>query len=126
MDPIEPLRKHPLFADFDADALAASVQHWAEKPISDGISIDNAGNIYLGDLANNAIGMIGPDRRYRVLASGPQLSWVDAFSFGPDGQLYAVANQLHRTAVLNAGTSALQPPYLIVRMAPLAPGTSGR
>lgn len=108
------------------DALAAEVDAWAEKPICDGISIDNAGNLYLGDLANNAIGVIGPDRQYRVLFSGPRLSWVDAFSFGPDGYLYTVANQLHRSAVLNGGTPATVPPYLVLKFMPLAAGTTGR
>ena len=76
--------------------------------------------------ANNAIGVIGPDRTYRVLISDPRLSWVDAFSFGTDGYLYTVANQLHRSAVLNGGESATKPPYLILRFKPLAAGTPGR
>ena len=106
--------------------LGERVERWAGRPISDGISIDDAGNLYLGDLARNAIGVIGPDRRYRQLGTDPRLSWVDAFSFGPDGHLYAVANQLHRTAVLNGGVNATQPPYLVIRLRPLATGTTGR
>jgi hypothetical protein len=60
------------------------------------------------------------------LGTDPRLSWVDAFSYGPDGHLYAVANQLHRTAVLNGGVNATRPPYLVIRLRPLAPGTTGR
>ena len=108
------------------DELAVRVERWSDKPICDGISIDNAGNVYLGDLANNAIGMIGPDQKYRVLISDPRLSWVDAFSFGGDGYLYAVVNQLHRSAILNGGESATKPPYLIVKFRPLSGGTIGR
>jgi sugar lactone lactonase YvrE len=108
------------------DDLAVRAERWSDKPICDGISIDNAGNVYLGDLANNAIGVIGPDRKYRKLISDSRLSWVDAFSFGDDGYLYAVVNQLHRSAVLNGGESATQPPYLIVKFRPLSGGIIGR
>jgi sugar lactone lactonase YvrE len=106
--------------------LGERVERWAGRPISDGISIDDLGNVYLGDLARNTIGVIGPDRRYRQLVSDHQLSWIDAFSYGPDGRLYAVANQLHRSAVLNGGVDETRPPYLVVRIRPLAPGTTGR
>ena len=109
-----------------AEALAARVERWSDKPICDGISIDDDGNLYLGDLAGNAIGVIGADRNYRVLLADPRLSWVDAFSFGPDGYLYTVVNQLHRSAVLNGGEAATTPPYLILRFRPLATGTTGR
>lgn len=106
--------------------LGSRVERWSDKPICDGISIDDAGNLYLGDLPKNAIGVIGPDRRYRVLIEDARLSWIDAFSFGPDGYLYTVANQLHRSAVLNGGKAATKPPYLILRFKPLAGGTAGR
>ncbi|MBD2328278.1 L-dopachrome tautomerase-related protein [Alkalinema sp. FACHB-956] len=108
------------------DQLARAVQDYAAKPNCDGISIDQAGNIYISDFERNAIGVIRPDRTYQTIAQSPELSWIDAFSFGPDGYLYTVANQLHRTAALNAGQSTLQPPYLILRLKPLAPGIVGR
>ncbi|MDQ3340289.1 MAG: major royal jelly family protein [Myxococcota bacterium] len=100
-------------------------EFYADRPITDGISIDTAGNIYLGDLANNALGMIGTDRTYRVLARGPELSWIDAFSYAPDGNYYIVVNQLHRSKPLN-GTDATKPPFHIMRFKPLAPGRVGR
>ncbi|TQV82750.1 hypothetical protein FKG94_08135 [Exilibacterium tricleocarpae] len=113
-------------AELAHDDLAVKAERWSDKPICDGISIDNAGNVYLGDLANNAIGVIGSDRKYRVLISDPRLSWVDAFSFGDSGFLYAVVNQLHRSAVLNGGESATKPPYLIVKFRPQSGGAIGR
>ena len=104
-----------------------NVELYAERPITDGISIDTAGNIYLGDLANNAIGVIDArTRKYRELVRDPRLSWVDAFSYAPDGHYYAVTNQLHRSAVLNGGVDATKPPFHIVRFKPLAPGRVGR
>ena len=113
-------------AELTAEALAARVERWADKPISDGISVDAAGNVYLGDLANNAIGLIDAKGKYHTLFADSRLSWIDAFSFGPDGYLYTVANQLHRTAVLNAGVDATRRPFLVLRFQPLSDGTPGR
>ncbi len=110
----------------DAKDLPARVQRYSDKPICDGISIDIAGNIYISDIGNNAIGVIDPNRKYRVLVSDERLSWPDAFSFGPDGRLYTVANQLHKTAALNAGDMQATPPYLVLRIIPLANGITGR
>jgi sugar lactone lactonase YvrE len=107
-------------------ALAERVETWAERPISDGIAMDNDGNIYISDIGNNAVGVIGADRTYRILVQDARLSWPDAFSFGPDGKLYVVANQLHRTARLNAGTQTATPPFLVLRFQPLAAGVTGR
>jgi sugar lactone lactonase YvrE len=108
------------------ETLAQRVERYADKPISDGISIDQDGNIYLGELAENAIGVITPDRKYRRLSQGPNLSWVDSFSFGPEGKLYAVVNRLHQSAVLNAGGNTSKPPYFLLRVNALASGMAGR
>ncbi|NOT10715.1 MAG: hypothetical protein HOP23_02605 [Methylococcaceae bacterium] len=110
----------------DARVLANKVQRYSDKPISDGISIDKQNNIYLGELAVNAIGVISEDRKYRRLAQSPLLSWVDSFSFGPDGQLVAVVNRLHQSATLNGGNSKSKPPYYLLQIKALAPGLPGR
>jgi len=106
--------------------LASVVERHGDKVISDGSSMDSHGNVYISDLAGSAVGVTDPDGGYRQLVSDARLAWPDAFSFGPDGLLYGVANQLHRSATLNAGTDETQPPFLIFRINPLADGVLGR
>jgi len=106
--------------------LADRVQRYSDKPISDGMSIDQDNNIYLGDLAANAIGVITADKAYRQLAQCPRLSWVDSFSFGPAGKLYAVVNRLHQSAILNGGVATSKPPYYLLQVKALAAGQAGR
>lgn len=110
----------------DAKALASRVERYSAKPVCDGISIDKDNNIYLGDLAESAIGVIRPDRSYQQMAKSDQLTWVDSFSFGPNGKLYAVVNQLNRSAALNSGKDLSKPPYLLIEVKPFAAGLAGR
>ena len=125
--------RNPKLNDED---LAKRVEDYAAKPNCDGISIDRENNIYITDLAANAIGVIRSDRpsvgnaqtkpSYEQLVSEPWMSWIDALSFGPDGYLYSVINQLHRTPALNGGKNDTKPPFLIIRVKPLADGIVGR
>src|ERR1700730_15294903 len=87
----------------DAKTLGQKVERYSTKPICDGISIDKDNNIYLGDPAENAIGVIKPDRSYIRLAQSTVLSWVDSLSFGPEGSLSAVFNQLPGWPALKGG-----------------------
>lgn len=112
--------------ELSSEQLAQRVEDYAAKPNCDGISTDQQGNVYITDLATNTIGVIRPDRTYQPLVSQPWMTWLDAFSFGPDGYLYSVVNQLHRTAALNGGENLAKPPYLIIRVQPLAQGLVGR
>jgi sugar lactone lactonase YvrE len=105
--------------------LVRHVERYSDKPLCDGITIDQANNIYLGELAANAIGVITPDRHYKRLAEAKELAWVDSFSFGAGRELYAVVNQLHRSAVLNAGEKIAKPPFLILKMNALNEGVPG-
>ena len=115
-----------LDSSLDATQLGERVETYGERPNSDGISVDRAGNVYITDFGENAIGVTRPDGTYQTLISEPWLSWPDAFSFGPDGDLYGVANQLHRTPALNAGEDISDPPFIIFRLEPLAEGVVGR
>lgn len=107
--------------------LAAAVEPWAERPISDGISIDQAGNVYISAVGQNEVGVIlAETREYQPLFSGDSIRWPDAFSYGPDGYMYVVLNHLHRGPLLNAGEDVTEPPFEIIRFRPLAPGVIGR
>ena len=125
--------RNPKLSDED---LAKRVEDYAAKPNCDGISIDRENNIYITDLEANAIGVIRSDKSsigdtqskptYQQLVSEPWMSWIDALSFGPDGYLYSVINQLHRTPALNGGKNDTKPPFFIIRVKPLADGIVGR
>lgn len=107
-------------------ALTSRVERYSDKPISDGITIDKDNNIYLGELAENAIGVISSDRKYRKLAQCPRLSWVDSLSFGPNRKLYAVVNRLHQSATLNGGVLTAKPPFYLLQVNAIAKGLPGR
>ena len=109
------------------DALGERVERYGEKAPCDGISIDVAGNIYITDVGNNAIGVTTPDGGYQILVRDDErMLWPDVFSSGPDGYFSVTANQLHRSAVFNAGEETSEPPFLVMRFQPLAPSAIGR
>lgn len=108
------------------EELANRVEHYSDKPICDGISIDQDNNIYLGDLAVNSMGIIKPDRSYQIIDIEKKLPWIDSFSFGSDGYLYFNYDQLHLSAPLNGGEDNSHPPYNILRLKPIASGFTGR
>jgi sugar lactone lactonase YvrE len=110
----------------EAGTLADKVERYGRKPISDGISIDSDGNVYITDVANNAIGVIDHSREYRIYIMDERLLWPDALSFGPDKRLYTVSNQLHKSALLHGGEETAKPPYYIFSFTALAAGVSGR
>lgn len=109
-----------------SEELGSRVERYSDKPICDGISIDDSGNIYISDLESNAIGVIRNDRSYEKLVQNDLISWPESFSFGPDGYLYFVASQLHRSAPLNNGRQLVKPPFHVFRIKGLANGVVGR
>lgn len=109
------------------DALAAKVERYGDKVISDGSTIDADGNVYITAMTDNAIGVTKPDGTYEVLfQSDEDFPWPDGFSMGIDGYVYATINELHRSPVLNGGEDASLGTYRIVRFPALGPAISGR
>lgn len=106
--------------------LGERVERYGDKPVSDGITIDNAGNVYITDVTGMGIGVTRPDGSYELLFSDDNLVWPDSLSIGPDNYIYAVINQLSRSAPLNAGQDISKPPFHIIRFKALADATVGR
>lgn len=113
------------FALSDEDLLAR-IERYGDKPVSDGITIDAAGNVYITDLNGKAIGVTRPDGSYEALVTDEMMVWPDSVSAGPDGHVWVAINQLNRSVPLNAGTDESTPPYHIARVDAVAPLVVGR
>jgi sugar lactone lactonase YvrE len=102
--------------------LSDEVEYWCEKPHCDGFDVDAQGNVYVTDIANNAIGLASP-AGYRILVQDDQLlGWPDGVELDAQGHwLYITANQLHRHPLLNAGEDDSQPPFHVLRLRVDAP-----
>jgi sugar lactone lactonase YvrE len=106
--------------------LAARVERYADKPLSDGLSVDVAGNVYVTDVEHGAVFRIAADREPRTLLSSPRIRWADALSFGPDGWLYIADSALHDVILQSREHIKARGPYTIYRLQTGAEGTPGQ
>ncbi len=98
------------------EALAAKVERFALKTMSDGITSDDHGNLYISDLEHNAITMLNARGELSTLIKSEQLRWPDGFSFGPEGWLYVTASALQHVIAKPDGYIAQKGPYQIFRL----------
>jgi sugar lactone lactonase YvrE len=112
-------------ASLTADALAARVEDFAAKTLSDGITMDVADNVYLSDMERSAVVRLGQDRRLTTLLKDPRLRWPDGFSFAPDGWLYVTASSLQNVLFVPSSEVRAHAPYQIFRFQPGVAGIPG-
>lgn len=98
------------------EEMARRVERWCDTPSTGGTAIDADGTIYLSDVDRRRILAIAPDRGVRTLVADPRLAWVDAMWLDADARLWMPAAQLHLTAGLNGGQSAVDYPVHVYRM----------
>lgn len=87
-----------------------------EKGASDGLEADASGSVYAGDYEHNAIRRMLPDGSWQTVIEHAKILWPDTLSIGPDGYLYFIANQLHRSPGFNEGTDKREKPYSLMRV----------
>lgn len=106
--------------------LAARVERYADKPLSDGLSIDMAGNVYITDVEHGALFRVAADRDLRTLYSSPRIRWADSLSFGPDGWLYIADSALHDIVLQPREHIKHSGPYHVYRLQAGFEGTPGQ
>jgi sugar lactone lactonase YvrE len=106
--------------------LAAQVQDFGPKTLSDGLTMDVQDNIYISDMEHSAILTLGPDRTLTTLLKDARLRWPDGFSFGPDGWLYVSCSSLQHVLFISKAHMRANAPYQIFRFKPGPEGVAGQ
>lgn len=114
-----------LDASLSPEQLAARVEVFAKKTMSDGLTVDTAGNIYVSDLEHDAILLMRTDGSLQPLLQSPRLRWPDGFSFGPDGWLYVSCSALHQIIGQLPSSVTQHAPYQVFRLRPGYEGVPG-
>jgi sugar lactone lactonase YvrE len=102
-------------------AIEAAVEPVGRKPLSDGITIDDAGNVFVTDIEHSAVIAVSPDGRLSTVVKDRRIRWADGLAFGPDGWLYLADSAIPHIVLQSAEHHSSQAPYMVWRF---RPGTS--
>ena len=108
-----------------AKQLAIRVERVSEKPLSDGLSADLVGNVYITDVEHGAIFIVDPEGRLSTLIQSPRIRWADGLSFGPDGWLYLADSAIPDQVLQTRDHVESRGPYSIFRFKPGHSGVPG-
>jgi sugar lactone lactonase YvrE len=108
------------------EQLEQRVEAFADKTLSDGITSDDAGAIYLSDMEHSAVHRLSADGQLQTLVADPKLRWPDGFSFGPDGWLYMTCSALQDVLFRPHDDVRRHAPYQVWRLRPGATAAPGQ
>ena len=100
------------------EALAARVEDFGPKPLSDGLTTDAAGNVIITAPEHDAIMALGVDRSLTTWAKTPRFRWPDGLGFGPDGWLYVTCSSLQHVLFRSNAHMRAHAPYHVFRFKP--------
>ena len=104
----------PLLTDSD---LAARVERFSDKPLSDGLLVGPSGRIFVTDIEHNAVSVIGSERVPLTVIRDPRIRWAAALSFGPDEYMYIADSALPELILQTRNHIRSKGPYSVYRFA---------
>lgn len=107
-------------------ALAARVQDFGPKTLSDGLTTDDDGDVYITDPEHSAVLTLGQDRHLTTLVKDPRLRWPDGLGFGADGWLYVTCSSLQHVLFTSRRHMRANAPYHVFRFRPGHTGEPGQ
>jgi sugar lactone lactonase YvrE len=107
-------------------ALAARVQAVGAKPLNDGLSTDNDGNLLITDVEHGAVIRMAPDGKLTTLVRSERIRWADALSYGPEGWLYVADSAIPDQMLRSKAHMAANAPYYVFRFKPDIDGVPGQ
>jgi len=115
-----------LDASLSPGALAARVEPVGEKPLNDGLSTDNEGNLLITDVEHRSVMRMSPQGELTTLVTSPRVRWADALSYGPDGWLYVADSAIPDQMLRSKAHMEEMAPYYIFRFKPGIDGVPGQ
>jgi sugar lactone lactonase YvrE len=112
--------------DMSPGQLAGRLEVHSHKPLSDGLSADVAGNVYITDVEHGAVMRAETDRRPVTLIRDDRIRWADALSFGPGGWLYVADSAIPDQVLRSKRHIRNSAPYSIFRFQPGFEGVPGQ
>lgn len=110
-----------------AQQAASAVQAMGKKPLNDGLSSDDQGNIYLTDVEHSSVMRQGADGKLvTLIRDDERIRWADALSFGPNGYLYLADSAIPDQMLRSQSHMQARAPYFIYRFKPGASAVSGQ
>lgn len=109
--------------DFDKSEaeLAQAVERVADKPLSDGIRTDHAGNVYITDIEHQGVYVVPPAGGGFTLIEDERIRWADGLSLAGDGTFYLADSDIPNQMLQSKEHMRKHAPYHIYRFPALAP-----
>lgn len=115
-----------LDASLSEGALAARIEPVGQKPLNDGMSTDNEGNLLITDVEHGAVIRMSPEGELTNLVESERIRWADALSYGPDGWLYVADSAIPDQMLRSKAHIREAAPYYIFRFKPGVEGVPGQ
>jgi len=103
-----------------------AVERIGTKPLSDGLSIDVQGNIYITDVEHGGIARMAPDGTLETLIKSSQVRWADGITFAGDGYYYFTDSAMPDMLLKSRSSIVAAGPYYLYRFKADIPGIPGR